>query len=492
MDLARMSGPRRFGGLSFLILLTLGFPAAAQSGSDPLPVFTKTQYQWGVLPLEDVGLEPSLKPLAANLMILLVSGWKNLPDHEFTVTDLDRFQKDFQEEKIKQEEKNLQDSHAARDALLFKNPVPTPLDYLAADEKIRLVREKLQQWKDLNPKTVGGGNAAPLKFISESAEKILLTPPIQSFSAWTKSKSLDLVVGGNIRSVKGYIFGEFFVWGPDQMPLAQWSGWFTPQDASATVTQVRGTLTPGLLGRLTTDLTLKIDPPTTRIYLDGELKGVGVAELPYWEPGDYILRLEGLGLVTKTETLSLVAGDLQVVERTMERESLLSHTLVSVPPGADVYLGSLWLGSTPLEIPVSTEKALVQFFYPDFEESSWSLSRNNLPPPVVTLEPLGTRMTALQAKDRFYWSLAAFSISFAGTAMIRGQELNMAQLWKAAGQSYEAGTGVTKQTVDQARSLYLSTYYGGWVGLGVTGLSALWMIWELINYISVGESNLYN
>lgn len=490
MDLAGMPGPRRLRGLTVLVFWCLAFPAWSQNTPTPTLSYVKTQFQWGLIPLEDRGLEPAFRSLAEDLMIRLSRGWKDLPERELSVADLRRLQKEALETRIRQEEKNLTEALNARDQLLFKRGGATREDYRQAEGKIRSARESLETWKASDPQVISGPVSAPLKLITESAEKTLLLPPAGSFPSWMKAKSLDVAVGGWIRSVRGYVQAEIHIWDQDRVPLATWTGWFTPDEAEAILAEVRGGLAPGLLGRQTASLTVRTQPDFTRIFIDGVMKGVGVVELPYWEPGDYILKLEGEGLESSSETVSLQSGDVVTLEREMEQLSFPPLVLNSSPPGAQVYLDSLWIGTTPLEVPVSTGRSLALLMLPGFEQGSLTLAPETGVSLDIPLEPKGTLPSIRDSKDRFYLALSIFSASFAATALLRSMELPFTQLYNQAGSAYGKGT-LDMDKLNQYYTLQQTSANGGLAGTIITGALFGWLLWELSGYIGSGESAQY-
>ena len=112
-------------------------------------------------------------------------------------------------------------------------------------------------------------------------------------------------------------------------------------------------------------ISVMVDPPETKIYLDGEYLGLSPMMIPGKFAGDYDLRLQKDGFADIEKTISVVENEVVTVPDTMHKGCNVNVT--SVPLGARILLAGEMIGETPghVILPYDTSQLIVhkRFFF---------------------------------------------------------------------------------------------------------------------------------
>ncbi|WP_319477566.1 PEGA domain-containing protein [Marispirochaeta aestuarii] len=168
---------------------------------------------------------------------------------------------------------------------------------------------------------------------------------------YCRENDLDMLISGRIESIGELVYFSLEAY---TFAEARWdefffsaSGFTTLEDA---LLQARGALREKVLGRPWSSLSI-ITRRDAWIYLDGELRGVGGLNNLILSPGGHRIRIEAEAAETLAESVFLQAGEEQRLEFSLTESPVPEVEIVSDPEGAEVYLSSLWAGTTPLLLP---------------------------------------------------------------------------------------------------------------------------------------------
>ena len=117
-----------------------------------------------------------------------------------------------------------------------------------------------------------------------------------------------------------------------------------------------------LLGREWSKLTVTSIPETGEIRLDGGDISTGRLETGFLDPGEHRLVLTAYGYGNLRETVVTAPGEIRELEFNLETLSMQRIPVRSYPQGADLFLGSKWIGKTPvfLDVPSEFSRILVR------------------------------------------------------------------------------------------------------------------------------------
>lgn len=122
-------------------------------------------------------------------------------------------------------------------------------------------------------------------------------------------------------------------------------------ELEALVDKIFLSLADAVTGRPWATLEIKAEPGDALVFVDDKLAGIGRVKLAYVEPKEYRISLYADGHDVFEETLTLEAGSSRSLTFPLNPNPLPEILVDSFPQGADVYLGAMKKGQTPLPLP---------------------------------------------------------------------------------------------------------------------------------------------
>jgi len=248
-------------------------------------------------------------------------------------------------------------------------------------------------------------------------------------------------------------------------------------------------LLDSLLGRPWASMRMQVEPPDAAIFSGDQLIGIGEVYLRGAEPGSMDLQIRRDGYRSLSTVLDLEQGENPLLAFTLEKVQGPLYWVRSEPPGADVYLGSRWMGITPLELELPGENLSILIQKEDFQQeylSSADVYENIL----VDLNPLQVDMQELVEikKKKFYNSLAAFTLSLAFPIAMHGVESNRASYYTSMKSLYSINPSAeNKDRLDKAEEQYMNSYYTYGASMGISGALLGFNLYRLFDYIRTAE-----
>ena len=153
----------------------------------------------------------------------------------------------------------------------------------------------------------------------------------------------------------------------------------------------------------------------------------------------------------------------------------------STPPGADVYVQSVWMGKTPLSLEKPFQRTRVDISEKGFYDQLFSVNEASPPELSFVMQPDTISRDELQkqARNEFYDSFAWFALSlpiplfcyaFAIDASVQVKQLEAASDFTGA----------------QAASLRGGLLYGGYViSTAWSATLFTWMLFRIIHYVTL-------
>lgn len=290
------------------------------------------------------------------------------------------------------------------------------------------------------------------------------------------------VITGEVRPV-GPAFGvRVAVYsGWEARSLAQWQGFFQPDEAAEAMALAADALRATLLGRDWARLSMS-GPSAVRVRVAGSWH-----PLPWsstlLKPGDIEVVVRRPSRPDEVKLVTLES--LQSTALDFEAEPVMADLVLETnPPGALLYLDSRYLGPSPqvVERPQSVTRVRVETL--DAGTQAWEIGPHTATPFVMNLGPPVVKADVPRAKDEFYWSLAAFSVSLTSTAFAgawNGEQAQLANAYAAAGnlRGYDAALDKYYLT----GTLYVS-------GFVLTSGLFVWMMFELGEYLAAAQASL--
>jgi hypothetical protein len=209
----------------------------------------------------------------------------------------------------------------------------------------------------------------------------------------------------------------------------------------------------------------------------------GLSRSLYLTPGSKEILVEAPGYIESAETLDLLPSHETSLRVELEKEPRVPLVLSSDPPGADVYLSSLWMGKTPLSVdrPAKRARALVSLNgYYDNLFSIGAVSPDSLS--IVLREDLVSLDDVQEkARESFYNAFGWFALSLPVPLFcyaFAGDFATQISLLQYRGLGGEA---------QKARTIGNVFYYSYLAGVAASASLFTYMIYTLVNYVSAAD-----
>jgi hypothetical protein len=237
-----------------------------------------------------------------------------------------------------------------------------------------------------------------------------------------------------------------------------------------------------ILGRPWAGLTIQTEPPESVISINGVSRGVG-----YWSdstliPGNLTIEITAPGHSPEIVSIELVQNELRTLDIVLEESAKPQVLVRTEPTGADVRLGSLWLGRAPIavDLPDRVMSLTVEKegfrprtvpFFPETE-------RLTIPMEYIQTDPLEELNIS---RKKMQNSIAWFSFSLAPTIILLGVSQNYVNMFQAA-----QGSG-NLDDQNAAYDAYNLTYGLMWGSVAVNIGLLTNVIFKLIRYLNASE-----
>ncbi|MFO7781162.1 MAG: PEGA domain-containing protein, partial [Spirochaetia bacterium] len=256
-------------------------------------------------------------------------------------------------------------------------------------------------------------------------------------------------------------------------------------DSDALVAPIRAGLAEVLLGRPWGTLSVTTSRDDTAIYLDDRLVGFGAVTIDYARTGRREVRVSRDGVSERREMVNVRPSQTAEVDVSLEAVQAGTVRIDSTPSGADVYLGSIWQGVTPITLDRPGAARTVILSREGFldetvvlsEEVPDRVSRELVPDPGNWPEVVQER------RDRFYRAFGWFALSIPVPVMLNGMYQDIAALYPGGQPSPELSDEEARRLAGTANTLL-------WSARGTTVVSAglfVNMMVHLIQYIRAGQ-----
>jgi len=373
---------------------------------------------------------------------------------------------------------------AARDEILFgTQKLPQKkTSYRNAEESVEGARRRLTFLTAARPEDVKVAEQKKVEYRAGEQELVAKADPV---AVAAERDDLDILISGSIAENDQFVFVQVEVYGrfQDEMVYRE-SLAMRPEDVDAGIAPLVDDIATIMLGREWATLTVKSNPADGAIMIDNVLRGFGSVTVSYLKPGFHTVTASREGSPDVTEQVTLAPQETRQVSLSFFLPHAARVAIQSEPEGADVYVDSVWRGTTPLTLPrPDTEKNLVlrRDGYLDtkvvFSPDSPDLVSRKMLPDVIDW---GGRIES--RRDSFYRSLGLFALSLPIPIIINGVYQNIATLY-ADGTPPGLDPGSSSRLLGTANVLYWSY----WGSVGVSGGLLVNMIVKLVKYVRSSE-----
>jgi hypothetical protein len=469
----------------------LASPAAAPQGASPgagdpavvVPTDILNAYTIGFAALGARGLSMENAYLSFSIPLLLRDRVSAIPSHTLTEQERLILGGAIVARERASAAQSLRQARHDRDELFFAAPPAAPAAAAAAEKKLTDADRRLKFLDSLDPSNVKVREEKPVAFKDGTAAGNLFAAPRFSPAAFARQQGLDLLVGGTVAEVQGYILLDLAAYDPlSETAVFSFRDAARREDLYGSLEKAASELTSVILGREWASLSVVTDPPGAVTTVDGKRLGSGRLSSAYLEPGRRELKLEAPGYASTTRTLELAPSEARTLEVALEKVAAQPIPLDSTPPGADVYADSLWTGKTPLSLDRPTAREHLQLAAPGYYEKALTLEPSAPGGMTVVLQQdIGSRNARQKkARDDFYTSFAFFVLSvpvpFFFYALATDEVMEILRLQAVGASTYQAQLS--------AYSTASALTYAYYAGMGASGALLVWTLINLFTYVT--------
>ena len=412
---------------------------------------------------------------------LLIRGWDALPEHQLTDAEKSALVEKWKDDGLRSIELQKSTLTLALDkkrlagSLASSEPAATLKSLGDLDAKAALVRAG--QGAGDPPLTL------PLRGVWATGQEQRPWPVFDRHDLVIKAKSLYAVTG-TVRLVGGYLDVTVELFSDlENKVLAAWEGRFAAEEASDRMGEVSDKFHGVLLGHSWAGITVTSAISGTRIQMGGQW------HLLPWRsddlsPGRLDMVVQTPGRPNQSLNFSLEEGHRLSVVLPAETVPASRLILETDPPGVSLYLDSQYLGPSPQTIdrPLATTRVRAQA--PGWATTTWEVGPKTASPSRKSLSLPKPLPSVSDAKDRFYFSLAAFSFSLTTSAFAgawTGEQVELTNAYAVAGDQNGYQT---------AYSRYRLVSAGYLASVVLTSGLFVWMMFQLGDYLGAAQTNL--
>jgi hypothetical protein len=467
---------------------TAAATATAGTGSQKpdlsLPADTAEKWVVGFTALATDGLSAENRYLASSLPLMLRDDMSGLTTHTYTAEETDGLRKLLVTREVTKSQQAISSARKERDALLFGDAVATTDAWKAADAKILLASQRLDFLRGVDPGQVTLRDSKPVSIKSADDSGRLLDTPKIAAPQYCAQQSLDLLVGGSLQEVQGYLLLDLWAYDAALHRIV-----FTARDAArrddlyADSVKLGKGLADSILGRPWALVRFAPDPPSATLAIDGVVASSGASPSVYVAPGPHVVLISAAGHASVTRSVLLSEGVETVLDDKLERTATGSVAVATDPPGAALYIDSIWVGRTPLSVDLPSTRSRGVLTMPGFYDLPFALEPDSRVAISFSLQKdLGSRdELRKKAREDFYTSFGWFALSVPFTLFSYGMAIDFGSQAVAY---YYAGDYTSSASAKSTRDLFSGTYYGG---IAVNVALFTWMVFRIINYVTVSN-----
>jgi hypothetical protein len=416
--------PGRFGALA-LLLAAASSPAA---GQEEAPAWIL-----GVSSIPPSAREVQRHPALGQVPIQVLEAVRDLDLRFLTEEERARILEKSRLEEIFQAGASAAAARDRRDAAALS---PAGEAERAAEER-RLETERARSLKPADspePGTTTPGGTSPgtrtVVFWEGHSSGRLIEAGADPGIVCSREK-LDYLILWEAGEVSGYLRIRMTGWNAALgRPDFTYTAYCPTDDIPAAVSELAQGLVRAASGVPSSRLVFTVEPPETRIRVDGRLLAPGRRSLRVYKEREHLVSLE-LGPGTRAEypVRSEFGKDVELSVR-LEPPAPETVLVETDPPGASLHLDGIWAGTTPGQVRIFDSARVARLALPGFQDEFRVIEPGTGEFVRVTLRETEAEGDSLfdRRKERFYRALGGLAVSLPVTLLSYGLYLQSSAL----------------------------------------------------------------
>lgn len=462
-----------------LLLILSNHPVTAETAdqSFPAPQAVSETFTVGVSILKGYNLSKANEYLLASLPQMLLSTVQRITKHTLNPTEEEAYRAKIISDLLEKEKKALSALYTRLDNLFFSLP-PT-----AEKEKLLLEIAKKKDYllflESFPAAELEVSRDLDIILPPDNQKGILLGSPFPTLDLYARNKGVDFLIWGTLEELEGYLFLSINSYNSvtkTDTSLLKISG--TGGRIQERTRELSRTIHGIILGRPVGYISVKTEPPGSRIKINGETAGTGtVADFPV-PLGEVRVAADLPGYHPEGSTVMVGKGERISLEYLLEREVFTEVPVSTVPAGASAYLNAEWVGTTPFFFPLKGVPGELKFFKEGFMPETFIFLPGKKPPSSININLksviLDQKKYRESLRDEFYKSFGIFVLSIPVPLFCFSKTADLSSLYYLPGSSRDS---------ELLRNAEM--WYSGYLGsLGISSFLAVDMIINLIAYVN--------
>jgi hypothetical protein len=304
----------------------------------------------GIAAFEGKNLSPENVYLTRSFPLLLRERLEAIPEHYFSKAEIQAYRNRIIQAERQRLVRSVAADRRARDELFFISDFHQDTAAVYED-RIAANLEALQSLQNLDPEQIVLPQSKPLRFVSGADGQLVFDKEVLSPFQLAKQQDLDVLIWGRFEEVQSFLYFEITLFNAVLgEPVFTYSDAAVPIELYEIFDELIEELATLLWGRDWSSLAVETDPEGASVWIDEVFQGRTPLRIPYLLPGRKELRVQSQGHQSVIRTIELVSYREESQRITLVPQPRDTVSLNSDPEGAAVYLGSEWLGTTPLSI----------------------------------------------------------------------------------------------------------------------------------------------
>ncbi len=333
-----------------LLVVLLAFSSLTISAEQINLTDRRPDWSIGFAAFEGKNLSPENNYLTRSFPLLIRERLEGIPEHYFSQAEMRACRRQIIQNERQRLVKAVADDRRTRDELFFTSE--------AAKEGAAMYEQRIadnlaaiRELGQMDPDQIAFAESKPLRFVSGADGQLVFDRVLLSPFQLAKQQDLDVLLWGGFEEVQGFLYFEITVFSTVLgEPVFTYSDAAAPIELYEQFDELVVQLATILWGRDWSSLSVQTVPPGASVWIDEEFQGRSPLIIPYLLPGKKQLRVHSEGYQTLSRTIELAAYEQLMQQIALTPQPRQTFTLNSDPPGATVYRGSEWLGTTPLSI----------------------------------------------------------------------------------------------------------------------------------------------
>ena len=421
-----------------------------------------------------------------NIPTLIREQLRQFPLHYLNSKEQSEYRERLREKAVKKRRREINTLFTERDKLFLSSAVSEEREQQFRD-KMKDLEAEIQAVENIEDEEIKIETEKPIELYSHQDNGGLLPADTLSPASVSSSYELDFYISGKVEQITDYFFIEMSIWSSilqEEVLVVEDAG--NRDSLQEIIDRVVGMTYDVIVGNEWAFLQVAAVPDDADLFVSGEFIGSGSVEKHYVQPGEYTVSAEASGFERSEKQITVLPGETRSVQLLLEKAKEETLLISSEPGRADVYSGAVWLGRTPLLLPLPKDSIQrVMVVKRDFSPEYLNAGPGDAGSVNVQLSPFDFDSNAYvdKKRDQFYLSAGFFVLSFPLPFFLYSITEDLASGYSIAAQNQNIEE-MEKKLRDSLNS------YHAYVGSIVIAASLLFhTVYRLVEYISASELN---